>query len=260
MLSVVRVGPLVTLQARPRRGHARHGVPGSGPLDDAAHRAALAAVGGDASDATIEIPLHGAAFRAETALALSVDGAPPVWLGPGEAFEVRPHARAVRYLAVAGGFAVPEVLGSRATLPVAGLGGFEGRPLRRGDRLPIGPPPSSLPPPSAATAIVLDVVDTVSLDLLEPVELAVPLTIDPRSDRVGTRLVGRIEGGGEVASCPLVPGAVQLPPDGRPIVVGPDGPTTGGYRVIGVLPRDARDALARLRPGAAVRLLARGGA
>lgn len=253
-MTVVRVGPLVTLQARPRRGFARHGVPASGPLDDEAHRAALAAVGGADDDATLEIPLMSAAFVAARAVTISIDGEDPRSFAAGEPIVVPAHARAVRYLAVAGGFAVPEVLGSRATLPNAGLGGFEGRALRKGDVVALGTMPAS---PSRVRAFDLVVDERIGFAS----EIAFPPTpfvVDPRSDRVGTRLSGAtLAGGGEVRSCPLVPGAVQLPPDGHPIVIGPDGPTTGGYRVVGVLDRATRDRLARLRPGARCVLVGR---
>lgn len=253
MLTVVRVGPLVTLQARPRRGFARHGVPASGPLDEEAHRAALAAVGGADDDATLEIPLMSAAFVAARAVTVSIDGEAPLSFAAGEAIVVPAHARAVRYLAVAGGFAVPEVLGSRATLPNARLGGFEGRALRKGDALPLGHVPPAV---SRASAVELSVDERIAF--AAEVLFTTPFVVDPRSDRVGTRLSGAtLQGGGEVRSCPLVPGAIQLPPDGCPIVIGPDGPTTGGYRVVGVLDRATRDRLARLRPGARCVLVGR---
>ncbi|MBK7399325.1 MAG: allophanate hydrolase subunit 2 family protein [Myxococcales bacterium] len=246
MLTVVRAGPLVTLQARPRRGFARHGVPASGPLDDEAHRAALAAVGGADDHATVEIPLMSATFVASRAVRVSIDGEGPRAFAAGEPIVVPAHARAVRYLAVEGGFAVPEVLGSRATLPSAGLGGFEGRALRRGDVLALVSPSAF-----ASRASTVDLVVDERIAFASEIAFSTPFVVDPRSDRVGTRLSGAsLTGGGEVRSCPLVPGAVQLPPDGQPIVIGPDGPTTGGYRVLGVLDRATRDRLARLRPGA----------
>ncbi|MBL8718196.1 MAG: allophanate hydrolase subunit 2 family protein [Myxococcales bacterium] len=254
MLTVVRVGPLVTLQARPRRGFARHGVPASGPLDDEAHRAALAAVGGADDDATLEIPLMSATFVASRAVMVSIDGEGPRAFAAGEPIMVPAHARAVRYLAVEGGFAVPEVLGSRATLPNAGLGGFEGRALRKGDVLPLVSPSPFTAGASTVELVVDERIAFASELPFSPIEFVV----DPRSDRVGTRLSGAtLTGGGEVRSSPLVPGAIQLPPDGQPIVIGPDGPTTGGYRVLGVLDRAMRDRLARLRPGARCVLVGR---
>jgi allophanate hydrolase subunit 2 len=81
--------------------------------------------------------------------------------------------------------------------------------------------------------------------------------VRPDSDRVGVRLHGpaltrrRVE---ELPSEPTIPGAVQVPPDGRPIVFGPDAPVTGGYPLIAVLTERALDLAAQLRPGDPVRL------
>ncbi|HEX4729502.1 MAG TPA: allophanate hydrolase subunit 2 family protein, partial [Jatrophihabitans sp.] len=78
----------------------------------------------------------------------------------------------------------------------------------------------------------------------------------PASDRVGIRLDGpalerrRPE---ELPSEPTLPGALQVPPDGRPIVLGPDAPVTGGYPVIAILGTGELDRMAQLRPGAEVR-------
>ncbi len=255
---VERAGPMVTVQDLGRRGFARHGVPSSGALDPIAWSAAVAAVGGD-GDAAIEIPLSGARFRAEGELVISVDGEPPRRVGDGEPIEIAPHARAVRYLAVRGGLDVPVVLSSRSTLVVAGFGGFEGRPLRRGDRVPIGRHAGSPrvgrtvpgPPSDPLVAIPADAPE------LREAFYAASFRVDPRSDRVGVRLAGApLPGGlsrGDRLSRPIVPGAVQVPPDGNPIVIGPDGPTTGGYPVVAVLDAPSRAALARLRPGSEVR-------
>ncbi len=248
MLIVERVGPLVTIQDAGRFGHAHEGVPASGPLDHETFARTVAAVG---ADVAIEIPLHSARFRFTGEIAIDgersrVDGA----------FEIARIERAVRYLAVAGGLDVPLVLGSRATLVSAGLGGLEGRPLRPGDQIPVGSrvrqraggqDVPALPAPLRSRLPMVATFDA-------PAEVLAALTsetftIDPRSDRTGTRLVGRVPTLPERLSRPIVPGALQVPPSGAPIVIGPDGPTTGGYPVVAVLPRQSRDALARLRPG-----------
>jgi len=250
MLIVERVGPLCTVQDRGRKGHARHGVPISGPLDREAFEAALAAIGGREDDAAIEIPLSSARFAVEGKVLYSIDGEPPR-VADG-AFEVPRCERAVRYLAVRGGIDTTIVLGSRATLPVAGFGHV----LKRGDRLPIGdggvaPRIGRRVGLDDAALTILPTFDGVALDAIANATF----TIDPRSDRVGTRLRGAPlpVPPGERLSRPLVAGAIQLPPDGQPIVIGPDGPTTGGYPLIGVLDRSSRDRLARRRPGTPVR-------
>ncbi|MGH8861866.1 MAG: biotin-dependent carboxyltransferase family protein, partial [Jatrophihabitantaceae bacterium] len=133
-----------------------------------------------------------------------------------------------------------------------------------GVRLPVGPAPAE--PPSDAVAptplhrAVLDVLpgpraDRFADDVLARLTRQV-WTVRGESDRVGVRLDGpslpRVRDG-ELASEPTLPGAVQVPTDGRPIVFGPDAPVTGGYPVVAVLTDTALDAAAQLRPGDAVR-------
>jgi allophanate hydrolase subunit 2 len=252
MLIVERIGPLATIQDRGRRGLAHEGIPPSGPLDPEAFALATRAVG---ATTAIELPLSSARFAIEGEVLVAIDGEPPKVVR--DVLEIPACSRAVRYLAVRGDFEVPVVLGSRATLPTAGLGGLEGRPLRAGDRLPIGAGGETprvgrvVPDPDDSPLPVLPTEDTVDA-LFELV-----FKVDPRSNRIGTRLAGdaiahRSE---DRLSRPLVPGAIQLPPDGHPIVIGPDGPTTGGYVVVGVLPLGSRARLARLRPGSELRFV-----
>jgi 5-oxoprolinase (ATP-hydrolysing) subunit C len=252
MLIVERVGPLVTIQDAGRFGHACHGVPRSGPLD---HETFARTVDAVSTDVAIEIPLVGARFRFNGRIAIDgelqeVDGV----------FDVPRCDRAVRYLAVAGGLDVPEVLGSRATLITAAIGGFEGRMLRAGDRIAILPSRARqrasgarVEPRHAPSRERLGWIPLIpTFDAPADVVAALTsqtFTIDPRSDRTGTRLIGHVPPPPERMSRPVVAGAIQIPPSGSPIVLGPDGPTTGGYPVIAVLPRASRDQLARRRPG-----------
>jgi KipI family sensor histidine kinase inhibitor len=267
-LIVEAIGPLATVQDRGRDGHRAAAVPASGPLDREAFFAALTAVSGRMDDAAIELPRLGASFRARGELWCSIDGAPPVRLRDGERLSV-PRAseagRAVRYLAVRGGLEVPAVLGARATLLVAGVGGLGGRMLVANDELPTrdsGAEPypafAGHEPPDAGTDEVVELALHPSPDApsraLDACRAA-QLRVDPRSDRVGIRLSdAEIPGGAALArSRPLMPGAVQLPPDGQPIVIGPDGPTVGGYPILGILTARALSRLGRTPPGARVR-------
>ncbi|MFU8872388.1 biotin-dependent carboxyltransferase family protein [Micromonospora sp. SL4-19] len=164
------------------------------------------------------------------------------------------------WLAVSGGIAVEPVLGSRATDTLSGLGP---PPVRNGDRLPLGPPvgppaPVDLtvtPPVPAELRLALwlgprhDWFGDTALDLL----LHTPYAISPASNRVGARLVGAAlprAVAGELPSEGLVLGAVQVPPDGQPLIFLADHPTTGGYPVIGVV--DDVTPLAQARPGTTV--------
>jgi 5-oxoprolinase (ATP-hydrolysing) subunit C len=178
----------------------------------------------------------------------------------------RPAGRRVHYLALRGGLDVPRVLGGRGTLPTAGLGGHEGRPLRRGDVLGVGDAALSfaaLPPPSdddAPIALVagpdLDAFAHGTLDLL----CAATFTIAPASDRTGTRLAGprlALRGAAFRPSAPMVRGAIEVPPDGAPIVLGPDHPTTGGYPVLACVRSADFGRFMRITLGAAVRFVVR---
>ncbi len=256
---VVRVGPLATIQDHGRLGHARWGVPWSGPLDPEAMDAALSSAG---TDTAIELPQLGATFRAVGQLRVAIDFDAPFEVADGALFEVPRAERAVRYVAFQGGIDVPPVLGSRATLVSAGLGGFHGRALRRGDIVPIGDRRVALdatprPAPEVHAIETVDAVATAGADRRWLGALLLgAYRVDPRSDRVGTRLVGvPIEEVPEAAalSRPMVRGAVQLPSDGQPVVIGPDGPTTGGYPVVAVLTHAGQAKLGRLRPGQALR-------
>jgi allophanate hydrolase subunit 2 len=161
------------------------------------------------------------------------------------------------------------VLGSRATLLAAAWGGFEGRPIRAGDVLPVGVAmpgersftarPTVSDPPDPALVLVtpgphLARFPRESWDQL----LAETWHVSPRSDRVGVRLEGaKIARQGEdrAPPAPMVRGAIQITTDGTPIVLGPDHPVTGGYPVLAVIGRASQALLARLRPKRALRFV-----
>ena len=163
------------------------------------------------------------------------------------------------YVALRGGIDVPEVLGSRATDLASAFGGFAGRALRAGDRLALGRAPAGgatdRPGAGARTArATVRVVLGPQADHFDAATIArflsSPWRVGSTSDRVGCRLEGeplRHLGPAEILSDGMVPGSIQVPPDGRPIVMMADGPTTGGYPKIGTVvtadlpaPRPAR--------------------
>lgn len=279
-LLVVRPGPLTTVQDLGRRGVAHLGVPRAGALDEPALRAANRLVGNEPGAAGLETTLGGVALRALGPVVVAVTGAPspvrvdgraaawgaPVAVPAGAVLEVGAATAGVRgYLSVAGAIAVPPVLGSRSTDLLSGLGPA---PLAAGDRLPIGPPPPDRPRP-----------DLVPLPA-PPAELVLRLRLGPHADwfkpsaltrlardgylvsPAGNRIGLRTEGppvtrarAGELPSEGMVLGAVQIPPDGRPVVFLADHPTTGGYPVIGVVPAADLAAAAQARPGTPVRFV-----
>ncbi|MFB7619109.1 biotin-dependent carboxyltransferase family protein [Kitasatospora sp. NPDC056181] len=279
-LEVVRPGPLTTVQDLGRRGVAHLGVPRAGALDEPALRAANRLVGNEPDAAALETTLGGVALRASRPVTVAVTGAPsavrvdgraaawgaPVSVPAGALVEVGAATHGVRgYLAVAGGIAVPPVLGSRSADLLSGLGPA---PLATGDRLPVGPPPQPRPTP-----------DLVPLPA-PPAELVLRLHLGPRADWFEPRAVAwlardhyrvapasnrialRTEGpavtrsrGGELPSEGMVLGAVQVPPDGLPVVFLADHPTTGGYPVLGVVPPADLAAAAQARPGTPLRFV-----
>jgi biotin-dependent carboxylase-like uncharacterized protein len=184
----------------------------------------------------------------------------PFLLLPGEQLVLGTCTRGIRaYVSIAGGIDVPLVLGSRATDTLSGLGP---RPLTRGDVLPLGeaPPPAAtvvgpLTPP-AEDSVTLEVMPGPRTDWLVLPVFDGEWSVAPDSNRVGVRLTGHAwprARTGELPSEGVVRGAVQLPPDGRPVIFGPDHPTTGGYPVVGVLTDASCDLLSQLRPGQRVR-------
>jgi biotin-dependent carboxylase-like uncharacterized protein len=257
-----------TVQDAGRAGWLHAGVPPSGPLDATAHAAANLSVGNDPRAAALEIPLGPLSARAVDGVAVSVDGEPAVEVPDGGEFVVPTCERAVRYLAARGGFDVAPVLGSRATLAVAGIGGLGGRTLRAGDRLAVATIRFVPRAASVAAPTVADPDDPAVVRVLPGPHLArlpagaleqflaTTWSISPRSDRVGVRLDGpgvvRLDDD-RAPPAPMVRGAVQITTDGTPIVLGPDHPVTGGYPVIAVVGRASQAILARLRAKRRVR-------
>jgi len=271
-IEIGRVAPVVTIQdALGRRGLRGDGIPWSGALDRATLEAANAAVGNEPGAAAVEIPIVGFRATALVDVVISVDGEPASTLRAGDAIQIPPSpVRAVRYLALRGGVDVPIVLGARATLAVAGLGGLEGRPLRAGDRLAVGG--AEAPVVSAASSGSRAPSAPRSDD--EPLEV-IGAAPDPRlaldavdilatgtfvltaaADRLGARLDGpRVPRAMDDRTLPepVLPGALQITGDGSVIVLGPDAATTGGYPIAGWLTSGSCARLARRRPGATVR-------
>jgi KipI family sensor histidine kinase inhibitor len=262
-LRVVAAHAVVTVQDAGRAGQLHRGLPPSGALARGLLAAANAAVGNEAGAAGLEIPLGSLEIEAQGELVLSIDGAPALRLAAGERLRVGASTRGVRYLAVAGGIDVPLVLGARATLPVARLGGLNGRALRRGDLLPVGPAQGvtrAIEAEDETSEVWLDIDPGPQLGRFPAGALEAllegPWQVSRLGDRVGVRLEGaRVprDRADLALPLPMRRGAVQVTTEGTPIILGPDHPTTGGYPVLAVLRRDAQELLARLRPGAPLR-------
>ncbi len=281
-LRILAPGAAATVQDLGRPHRAALGVARSGALDRGALRIANRLVGNDESAAGLEVVLGGLRVRAEGdvwvavtgALAeVRVDGVPapayaPVRLTAGAELEVGAARAGVRlYLGVRGGVLSPRALGSAASDVLAGLGRA---PLAAGDRVSLGRPAGPVPvvdafpwtvPPASVDVPVLE---GPRADWFAPSAWATLTralwTVSSQADRVGIRLDGPVLERlrhDELPSEGMRPGAIQVPPHGRPVVLLADGPVTGGYPVIGVVPDAALDALGQLRPGDSVRFRGR---
>ncbi|WP_405592430.1 biotin-dependent carboxyltransferase family protein [Streptomyces sp. NBC_01190] len=279
-LWVVRAGSLTTVQDLGRFGHAHLGVPRSGALDPPAHRLANRLVGNAERAATLETTVTGCALRPSrpvlvavtgASCAVRVDGRPvawgaPVWVPAGALLDVGAAVRGLRaYVAVGGGIAVPEVLGSRSTDLLSGLGP---PPVADGDELPLGRSggcgaAADVPFHGGyARELVLPLAPGPRDDWFAPGALNTlagsAYTVSPESNRIGLRTLGPAldrARDGELPSEGMVLGAVQVPPDGRPVVFLSDHPTTGGYPVIGVVPEESLPAAAQSPPGTRIRFV-----
>ncbi|MFJ2772663.1 biotin-dependent carboxyltransferase family protein [Streptomyces sp. NPDC087300] len=282
--AVVRAGALTTVQDGGRPGHAHLGVPRSGALDQPAARLVNRLVGNPCDAAVLETTLDGCALRPRRPVTVAVGGAPcPVtvdgrpapWgaavrVPAGALFEVGTALSGVRcYIAFDGGVAVDPVLGSRSTDLLSGLGP---PPLTDGTVLPLGRRPSGthtrvdgVPQPAPPGELVLRVSPGPRADWFTPAALRTLTTrayrVSSASNRIGLRTEGpALERAldGELPSEGMVLGAVQVPPDGRPVVFLADHPTTGGYPVVAVVREPDLAAAAQASPGTPVRFVASG--
>ncbi|MFJ3335608.1 biotin-dependent carboxyltransferase family protein [Streptomyces sp. NPDC086766] len=282
-LVVVRAGALTTVQDEGRPGHAHLGVPRSGALDAPAAALVNRLVGNRPGAAVLETTLNGCALRPRSAVTVAVGGAPcpvavdgrpvawgaPVRVPAGALLEVGAAVAGVRsYVAVRGGVAVEPVLGSRSTDLLSGLGPA---PLTDGAVLPLGRPtgvPARVdvaPQPRPAAELVLRVTLGPRDDWFGPAALRAftsrTYRVSAASNRIGLRTDGPAldrAGAGELPSEGMVLGAVQVPPDGRPVVFLADHPTTGGYPVIAVVRGADLPAAAQAVPGTPVRFVTAG--
>ena len=278
-----------------RTGYWHVGVPPSGPMDDLSHRLANRIVGNAEHAAALELTTSGPTLRfpdgavlalVGAAMAIVVDGDPvpsgePVVVPPGATVRIGAVAggglRAS--LAVRGGIDVPEYLGSRATFTLANFGGHEGRRIEAGDVLfvgsavacaPCGLPPGMAPRLGGEWEIGVLVGPHTAPEFLTAAGLAALLKttwgVDANSARTGVRLIGpkprwaRPDGGdaglhpSNIHDTGYAIGSVDLTGD-MPVILGPDGPSLGGFVCPAVVAEPERWKLGQLRPGDAVRLV-----
>lgn len=280
-IEVVRAGSLTTVQDEGRTGWAHLGVPRAGALDGPARRLANRLVGNARDAAVLETTLTGCAVRVTgdrpvlavvggAGCPVTVDGRPAPWgapvrVPPGAVLEAGPAVHGLRgYLAFAGGLVPEPVLGSRSADLLSGLGPPV---LRDGDLIPLGPAcaapaADTVPWPGVPTELVLPLYPGprdgwFTQGALRTLTSA-PYRVSERSNRIGLRTEGPALArarDGELPSEGMVLGAVQVPPDGLPVVFLNDHPTTGGYPVVGVVAESALAGAAQAAPGTPVRFV-----
>ena len=291
--STIRVtapGLLTTVQDIGRRGFQKYGVPVCGALDAVSMRIANILVGNPETLAGLEITAAAPSliFDRDAVIAIAgADFAPVVdgfearsWesvrVPAGAAVGFRAPADGVRaWLAVDGGIDVPPVMGSRSTDLKSGFGGYEGRPLRDGDALPLGRPLHPAPPsparlpdgisrqPTYGQSFEMRVVLGPQNDKFTDAGISAFLqseyAVSSAADRTGYRLDGpAIEsaGGADIVSDGTALGSVQVPGTGTPIILLADRGTTGGYAKIATVISPDIGLLAQAMPGAKIRFRA----
>jgi len=280
---VISPGSFTTVQDRGRYSFIDRGVPPSGVLDPFAYRIANLLAGNPADAAVLEITVTGPALEVlgETDVALTGADmavtvnqyAAPMWqtvrVQKGDVIRIRQAKSGCRsYLALTGGIDVPVVMGSRATCVKAKIGGIEGRVLRKGDllgRIPLKPLTKPLTLPAAFIPVYAP--DIALRAVAGPQEEAFRTGLEiffggiyevtPEADRMGYRLQGppvhHDEGFPQsIISEPTVPGNVQLPADGQPIILLVE-QTTGGYTKIATVISTDLSKIAQALPGNRVR-------
>jgi antagonist of KipI len=277
VIVVERAPPYLTVQDGGRPGYRPSGVPVGGAMDRWSLSVANIIAGNERNAAALEWAIGGGTLRflddADIALAgadieATLDGSP---ISTGKRLSARAGqvlaierllVRRFVYLAVSGGVNCPPVLGSMSTYLPAALGGIEGRRLTKGDTVPTIAARSR----SDQTAIDVtgqspdydcEMIRVVAADERAFSEFAqAGYTVSAASDRMGYRLEcdrPMEDLGASVTSEPVCAGAIQLPPNGQPIVLMADSPTVGGYRIIGTVITCDLPILAQCMPGRPVR-------
>jgi allophanate hydrolase len=277
VIEIIDTGPLNTVQDLGRPGYRDIGVTASGAMDPLALKAGNLLVGNDEGAAAIEVQTFPFRLRFCEPTVFAVTGGssatldaipmPPWWMqmaGPGQVLELLPSPALARaYIAFRGGVDVPPVMGSRSTSLRGAFGGIDGRSLQRNDTLPLGemaamvfpvdglgvvPPAlamSDLFPVAPDGALLIRALPGGEHDLFGSEAerfWSQSWKISSQSDRTGYRLSGdpvRPTVPVEMRSHGIVPGVVQVPPAGEPIVQMSDANTAGGYpKIAGIVEAD----------------------
>jgi antagonist of KipI len=306
-IRVRRPGLRTTIQDLGRGGLQQYGVSVGGAMDSFAIRVANLLVGNEENAAALEMTLSGPELDFERGALIAICGgdwrptiggvAVPAWrpvlIVKGAVLKFHNAAAGCHaYLAVAGGFDVPVVLGSRSTYLRAGIGGLHGRALQAGDVLHVRPRCTEadvtamlagpwLQPPQEPRAQgsfvaarwfvgvdlahdaehpIVRVVRGSEFDWLTPESqsnfFTAEFQVTPQADRMGYRMAGPTLNLGsfhELLSEAVAAGTIQVPPNGQPIVLMADRATTGGYAKVAHVATVDLPVMAQARPGAKIR-------
>lgn len=271
-----------------RFGQTGQGVSSAGALDRGSFKAANRLVGNDEAEPCLELTGGGFAFQSLARMVVAFTGAPcdlaldtlagrrltpsfyaPIALEPGDKVTLAaPRAGARSYMSVRGGFVVDKILGSAATDTLAAIGPA---PVRAGDRLRVKPSgrlqavslfePPAIDFPKSGDVVALDIVLGPRSDWFTPDALndlsQTSWEVTARSNRVGVRLASEVAlartSQAELPSEGCVAGALEVPPDGKPVLLLADHPLTGGYPVIGAVADDHLDLAGQIPVGAFIR-------
>jgi biotin-dependent carboxylase-like uncharacterized protein len=288
MIEILTCNGPATVQDLGRPGYRHLGVPLSGALDPNLLRLANALANNPPDAAAIELRLVGPQLRTDTPILVALAGGmsgriesedgqvrpAAAWsshqLQKGDTLSLGAIGGGVAYLAVSGGIEVPRVLGSRATYARARMGGLEGRQLGNGDRLIVGADNTARRELRLPTALYPPPLDDSPLRVLPgpqqdcftaeawSIFLGEEFTVSREADRMGLRLNGpRLEHlsskGADIVSDAVTPGAIQIPADGRPIILLADCQTVGGYPKIATVISADLPRLAHALPGSHLR-------
>lgn len=283
-IRILSPGLLTTVQDLGRTGYQRIGISPSGAVDRRALKTANILVGNQPGEGALEMTMAGASmeFTEPDVVAVTggnfepaINGVPvPMYAAvpvrAGGVLALGPAKSGCRaYIAFAGGLDVPVVMGSKSTNLRCGIGGFKGRKLRSGDELPLSAPsaaldkmelrradPPDLPGPEASVRAVFGPQDDYFTQAGIRTFLSEAWTVTNRCDRMGCALDGapvEYRSKADIISDGIPFGAVQIPSDGKPIVMLSDRQTTGGYAKIAAVISSDLPVFAQRRPGDRIR-------
>ena len=282
MLIIEKPGLLTTIQDLGRNGFKKDGIITSGAMDPVAHRIANLLVQNDETEPTIEITLYGPTIRFVENTVISLCGGDlspylngkamkmnrPIWIHKGDVLTFgRPKTGCRAYLAVHGGLKIKQVMGSYSTYLRAEIGGFKGRALQKGDQLELNLKNvnlneqhqnwssgiSSIPPIGIKRVRVLkgrhfDDFSKSSQDRF----FEESFKVSAQSDRMGYRLDGKsleLSKPKEIISEAVTFGTIQVPANGKPIILMADSQTIGGYPKIAEVISVDLPVVAQAKPG-----------